>query len=349
MSRVESLEHSDQYTVGWIAALPIERSAAVAMLDAKHGPPEDFHQKHGDSNSYTWGSIGKHNVVIALLPTGVYGTTSAATTAASLASSFPRIRIGLLVGIGGAIATPEATNGHDIRLGDVAISLPNGISGGVIQYDLGKATSTGQKHQAVGWQRKGVLNRPPDVLLKALAALQSDHMMRDTDVPEILSKALQRYPKMLSSQPGFKHQGFENDRLFPAAYDHVGGPDCSACIADAEVPRTKRSTDYPEFHYGTILSGNTLVKSAAARDSIVKDVGGDENCICFEMEAAGLMDNFPCLVIRGICDYADSHKNDRWQQYAAATAAAYAKELLQYVHSQDLQGVSTLEDVLGNS
>jgi nucleoside phosphorylase len=49
------------------------------------------------------------------------------------------------------------------------------------------------------------------------------------------------------------------------------------------------------------------------------------------MEAAGLMDDFPCLVIRGICDYADSHKKKRWQPYAAATAAAYAKELLNVI------------------
>ncbi|KAL3444390.1 hypothetical protein BJX65DRAFT_310973 [Aspergillus insuetus] len=46
------------------------------------------------------------------------------------------------------------------------------------------------------------------------------------------------------------------------------------------------------------------------------------------MEAAGLMNTYPCLVIRGICDYADSHKNKAWQGYAAATAAAFAKELL---------------------
>jgi hypothetical protein len=49
------------------------------------------------------------------------------------------------------------------------------------------------------------------------------------------------------------------------------------------------------------------------------------------MEAAGLMDDFPCLVVRGICDYADSHKNKLWQGYAAAMAAAYAKELLSVI------------------
>jgi superfamily II DNA or RNA helicase len=49
------------------------------------------------------------------------------------------------------------------------------------------------------------------------------------------------------------------------------------------------------------------------------------------MEAAGLMDQLPCLVVRGICDYCDSHKSKEWQGYAALTAAAYAKTLLQVV------------------
>jgi nucleoside phosphorylase len=49
------------------------------------------------------------------------------------------------------------------------------------------------------------------------------------------------------------------------------------------------------------------------------------------MEAAGLMNTFPCLVIRGICDYSDSHKNKEWQGYAAMVAAAYAKDLLQRI------------------
>lgn len=77
------------------------------------------------------------------------------------------------------------------------------------------------------------------------------------------------------------------------------------------------------------------MKDAIQRDELAKATG--EECICFEMEAAGIMNTFPCLVIRGICDYADSHKNDRWQGYAAATAAAYAKELLEVIPCVDLQ------------
>jgi hypothetical protein len=63
------------------------------------------------------------------------------------------------------------------------------------------------------------------------------------------------------------------------------------------------------------------------------------------MEAAGLMDDFPCLMVRGICDYADSHKNKYWQPYAAATAAAYAKELLHIISGGLLVGAQQVEEM----
>src|SRR5947207_9006353 len=121
------LESRDLYTVGWLAALPLERAAATAMLDEKHEKPLNFVQPHADMNSYTWGRIGEHNVVIASLATGIYGTTSAAVTALPMLSSFPQIRIGLLVGIGAGITRPE--QGRDIRLGDIVVSQPHGRSG----------------------------------------------------------------------------------------------------------------------------------------------------------------------------------------------------------------------------
>ncbi|KAK4922629.1 hypothetical protein LTR66_016587, partial [Elasticomyces elasticus] len=158
---------------------------------------------------------------------------------------------------------------------------------------------------------------------------------------------LEKNPKMgkrSKQSPGYTHQGFDNDRLFQASCDHVPGADCWNCDTADQVQRDTRETTDPDIHYGTIASGNTLVKDAATRDRIVADVG--EDCICFEMEAAGLMNHFPCLVIRGICDYADSHKNDRWQRYASATAAAYTKELLAYVPAAEVQETKRALEVL---
>lgn len=145
-------------------------------------------------------------------------------------------------------------------------------------------------------------------------------------------------------EPGYIHQGFENDRLFLSAYGHADGRTCDKCDPCEEIKRDRRDTIDPEIHYGVIASGNTLVKDARTRDKIAESAG--KECICVEMEAAGLMDRFPCLVIRGICDYADSHKNDRWQRYAAATAAAYAKELLEYVPTQQLQNTPRAVDMI---
>ena len=106
----------EDYTIGWISALTVKLAAAQALLDEEHDelPPEP-----NDTNSYTLGRIGKHNVVIACLPAGLHGLSSAASVARDLLRSFPNVRFGLLVGIGGGV--PSA---GDVRLGDVVVSQP---------------------------------------------------------------------------------------------------------------------------------------------------------------------------------------------------------------------------------
>ncbi|OAA45089.1 Pfs, NACHT and Ankyrin domain protein [Beauveria brongniartii RCEF 3172] len=339
MASRKALDSPDAYVVAWIAALPIERASAEAMLDEEHAVPTGFTRHQTDVNVYTWGRIGEHNIVIASLPAGTYGTTSAATTASSLLASLPSIRVGLLVGIGRGIARPDED--HDIRLGDVVVSQPDGATGGVCQYDLIKAKS-GDIRELTGF-----LGRPPTVLLHALASIQAEHERKDSKIPFFLQEMLKKNPKMgrkSKKNPGYCHQGFQNDRFFKSPSSHIPGPDCRGCDAADEVHREPRDTTDPDIHYGIIASGNTLIKDAAARERILTDVGKD--CICFEMEAAGLMNHFPCLVIRGICDYADSHENDQWRRYASATAAAYAKELLAYVPAAHVQETKKALEVL---
>jgi nucleoside phosphorylase len=103
------------YTVGWICAVHTEYVAAQAFLDKEHGRPEE--RSPNDNNDYTLGEIGGHNVVIAVLPDGEYGISSAASVARDMLHSFPNIRIGLMVGIGGGAPSQK----HDIRLGDVVV------------------------------------------------------------------------------------------------------------------------------------------------------------------------------------------------------------------------------------
>lgn len=301
-------KHGD-YTVGWICALPLEMAAAQAMLDEIH---DDLRTDPKDHNAYTFGKIGRHNIVIACLPFGVYGATSAVAVASQMQSSFPSIQFGLMVGIGGGV--PSSIN--DIRLGDIVVSKPMRNSGGAVQYDYGKAVREGCI------ERTGALNKPPQALLTAVSKLDANHRMKGSRVPSFLANMIEKFAHMM---PNFTHQGQQRDRLFEAQYDHVESEDtCDRCDTSKSVDRPPRDDIDPRIHYGLIASGNQVMRDGSTRDRLAQEL----NAICFEMEAAGLMDNFPCLVIRGISDYADSHKNKQWQEYAAATAAAYAKEIL---------------------
>jgi nucleoside phosphorylase len=294
------------YTVGWVCALPVELAAAVEMLDEEH---EDLPQDSNDSNLYTFGRARDHNVVIACLPAGQIGINSAAAVAMQMKLRFTSIRFGLLVGIGGGV--PSA--GSDIRLGDVVISQPYAQHGGVVQYDLGKTGVGGHV------TRTGSLNTPPTVLLNALSKLRSNHYRGRSSLPAYLS--------VFDRLPGFSRKMAGPDILFKPTYNHTQGATCQECGGEGLVERAPRGPEVV-IHYGTIASGNQVMKDGITRDQLSSELGG---VLCFEMEAAGLMNNFPCLVIRGICDYADSHKNKGWQPYAAATAATCAKELLSVI------------------
>lgn len=310
--------HSEIYSVGWICALPTEAAAAKAMFDEAH---DEAPRPSCDQNAYSFGCIGKHNVVVACLPAGVTGPTSAAGVAKQLCNSFPSIKIGLMVGVGGGI--PSET--RDIRLGDVVVSQPSDNFGGVVQYDLGKTVENGK------FERTGQLNRPPDVLLTAMADLTAEHMLRGHNIDKYVSEAINKYPNMGRI---WSYPGSQDDNLFRVQYDHEDKDDnrCMKCDSHQLLTRNNRNQDTPVIHYGLVASGNRVIRHGQTRNQIVEDLGA----ICFDMEAAGLMNNFSCLVIRGICDYADSHKNKRWQPYAAAVATAYAKELLNTIPVQEV-------------
>lgn len=314
----------EEYTVGWVCALPVEVAAAQEMLDEEHDtPPYDAH----DTNLYTCGRVGEHNVVIACLPEGQTGNTSAAAVAVRMNSTFSSTRFGLMVGVGGGVPCEKA----DVRLGDVVVSKPHKTHGGVVQYDLCKATAS-------GFERTGALNAPPTVLLNAVANVRARQMRGRGRLLEYLSK--------LDNLPDFCREAAGLDTLFKAEHEHVGrGPTCGKCSTEYAVAREARRQEIV-VHYGTIASGNKVFRNAAERDRVSAELGG---VLCFEMEAAGLMNNFPCLVIRGISDYADSHKNDKWQAHAAGTATAYAKELLSVIPAAEVVNTRRAEDVMNGA
>ncbi|KAF4452098.1 hypothetical protein F53441_5031 [Fusarium austroafricanum] len=289
----------DLYTVAWICALPKEKATALAMLDDVH---ETLPRETNDTNYYAFGSIRHHNIVIACLPMNQYGTNNAVNVLTNLVRTFPSIHLSLMVGIGGGFPL----EGFDIRLGDVVVGVK------VVQHDLGKIVGVGQmKHTAIPKSLHPLLGT-------AISSLQATHQQAGSRIPVILEERFKENPQY--SRPTTV------DRLFSSAYRHSPrASDCDECDPSELVQRSERDTTDPVIHYGTIASGNQVMRDSTVRDTIAQEL----EAICFEMEAAGLMDICPCLTIRGICDYSDSHKSKEWQEYAAATAAAYTREFLE--------------------
>lgn len=304
---------NNDYTVGWICAIAVEHVAACAFLDEEHAGPDSITDH--DNNTYTLGRIGNHNVVIAALPDGEYGTASAATVARDMLHSFPSVRIGLMVGVGGGAPTAK----NDIRLGDVVVSTPQGGRGGVLQYDFGKTI------QDQEFRETGFLDQPPAILRTAAGALKTQYTLNGHHLDRKVQAVLEKRRRLIRT---YSRPDTTSDQLYRADVLHQGdGASCSEnCGNHGIIRRLKRNLDedYLAIHYGLIASANQLMKDAQLRDKLATNKG----VLCFEMEAGGLMNHFPCLVIRGICDYSDTHKNNDWQGYAAMVAAAYAKDIL---------------------
>lgn len=327
---------SRKYTVGWICAIKTELVAAKAFFDEEHEQLDKTDDN--DNNIYALGRVGKHNVVVASLPKWEYGLVTAATVARDMLRSFPNVRFGLMVGIAGGAPSKD----HDIRLGDVVVSGRDAGTGGVLQYDYGKTI------QNQAFEQTGFLNQPPQLLLAAMASLEADYDMKGHQLNEAIEGALKRFPKMRKK---YSRPSVESDRLYQSHFVHPASSsgECSqVCSNDPNylVQRTERdeNEDDPVIHYGVIASANQLMKNAKIRDKMAAKRG----VLCFEMEAAGLMNHFPCLVIRGICDYSDTHKNTEWQGFAAMMAAGYAKDLLRQIPPGRVEAERPIQDLLSS-
>ncbi|KAG6979501.1 hypothetical protein FocnCong_v010031 [Fusarium oxysporum f. sp. conglutinans] len=304
------------FEIAIICALTLEADAIEALFD--HHWEDDglpFDKEPGDPNAYSIGVIGRFNVVLAYMP-GM-GKVNAATVAANCGKSFPSIKLALVVGICGIVPFGPAKD--ESILGDVI------ISNGVIQYDFGR-------RRPEDFIRKDtlldVLGRPNLEIRGVLAKLKAlRYRRRLTAKIEAYLKILQQDQDLCAEYPGTTE-----DRLFEASYRHADDQrSCEQVGCNGElVSRSRLSTIdvplRPAIHFGLIASGDTVMQSGEDRDRLAST----EDVIAFEMEGAGVWDSFPCIIIKGGCDYADSHKSKVWQRYAAATAAACAKAFLDF-------------------
>ncbi|KAJ3575217.1 hypothetical protein NPX13_g4106 [Xylaria arbuscula] len=305
-------ESRDDFRIAVFSALTLEANAVKALFDNPGDDSGRYGKAPGDFNTYTIGVLGGRNIVLVHLPRA--GKSAAATAAANCRASFPNIKRALVVGICGVVSTDM--EGLEIVLGDVI------ISDNVIEHDLGR--------QIPGeFVRKNTL---AESLPRSSAEISSflAKLKCDEDKQKLL-RDMNMYLNLPRSKlnPLVPYPGVHNDRLFDASYpcSNQGKPrDNCGCPDSKLVPRVRlRQPPQPEVHFGLVASGDTVMKSEVDRDRIAQK----EDAIAFEMESAGIWEQFPSVVvIKGACDYADSHKTKLWQPYAAATAAACLKAFL---------------------
>lgn len=314
------LECTD-YHVAWISPLAdVELTAARLMLDKEHDTPH--FNTHYDENTYICGELNGHTVVIATFALGENGNLNAGRLTGSMFKTFPNIRMAVLVGIGGGIPQPDISEDplENIHLGDVIVGWPGDGKPACVYHERGRSKVNGQQ------EILGTIQDPDYRLTNALGILMSDHEMGKTKFCDQLAR-LQHVDKFARK---FAHPGLEHDRLFKAAYAHRGeyGSNCVECDLGEIVQRPQRTEEHKKdlvFHRGRIATGNSVIRDGVLRDQIRAKCDG---ALCIEMEAAGVDVNRRCLVIRGISNYADSHKSDLWRYHAAGNAAAFTRELL---------------------
>ncbi|KAL9093551.1 MAG: hypothetical protein Q9165_003946 [Trypethelium subeluteriae] len=343
--------HRGDFDIAIICALPIEADAVLGVFDEfweKEG--ESYGKAANDSNTYTTGRIGKHNVVLAHMP-GM-GKSASASVAANFCSSFESIRLGLVVGICGG-APVGITKNEEMILGDVVVST------GVVQFDFGRQYSDRVIRKDTLEDELGRQNMEIRGFLRKMGGLHGRKQLKDNSfihLTELCSK---------NDFDAWGYPGASKDILYPSTYRHIhqqpeacrtcaSNSSCQAaressceelnCDASKQIPRVRLQKieqraltaktgiiHGPEIYFGKVASGDLVIKSEIHRDEIARR----EKVIAFEMEGAGAWDHFPTVVIKGVCDYADSHKNKEWQGYAAATAAATMKAFLKEWRGMD--------------
>ncbi|RFU77282.1 hypothetical protein TARUN_4958 [Trichoderma arundinaceum] len=342
------------FQIALICALRVEFDAVEALFDDYYEKDFSYSKAPGDPNAYTTGRIGDHDVVLAFMP-GM-GKVNSASVAAGFRASFPGIKLGLVVGICGGV--PSGTDEEEeVLLGDVIISTA------LVQFDFGRQYLNKAVRRDTLQDNLGRPNAEIRAFLAKLSGSRGRRMLRDKTssyVEELCGKVDFRsssYPGAYNDKlyrPAYRHK--HQDPRACSICANCQGPYDEVCDAALEssceelycqdnelIPRVRiekakdpspygyssadeelREARKPVIHFGVIVSGDSVMKSGHHRDEIAKR----EKAIAFEMEGAGVWDSFPTVVIKSVCDYADSHKNKRWQRYAAATAAACMKAFL---------------------
>ncbi|KAL4739890.1 hypothetical protein BDV11DRAFT_169664 [Aspergillus similis] len=265
-----------------------------------------------DPNLYTLGRIGVYDTVLVHIPGA--GKVIAANATAHIKLSYPKIELAFLIGACQGvpfIADCQSERGRtDIYLGDVIIGT------GVVQYDLGK-------HKPRGLVRKDTfeanLGRPSQEIRSLLSKIMA---WKDE-----LRYRQRKYLATIQESVEAPCPGANRDILYSQDYKHaLKICQCTSgqCTHEPLVARRREFAASPVVHFGLLASGDRHMTSSKLRDNIARR----EGVLGFETEGAGVWDNLPCILVKGVVDYADGHESKDWQCFAAANAAACMRAIL---------------------
>ncbi|KAL7794257.1 nucleoside phosphorylase domain-containing protein [Trichoderma ceciliae] len=308
----------DEYEIAIVCALALEYDGVSLLFDQFRDQDGDSYGRAvGDLNTYTTGRIGKFNVVLALL--AHTGKANAASAVAGMRSSYACLRLVLLVGICGGV--PQLGQ-DEILLGDVVISKS------VVQYDFHK-------------------QYPDDIVRKNTF---EDNLSKPLGLERLHERTAYFLRQLQQARQSYNYPGTAEDKLLDSTYRHKHRAS-RTCVCrksgqlELEHDLTKKrelenakdsKAQEPAIHFGAIASGDTVMKSDAHRDEISRE----ENVIAFETEGAGAWEEMPCIIVKGVCNYADCHKSDKWMRFAAATSASAAKAVLERYCKTDKPSVA---------
>lgn len=345
------------FEIAIVCTKDLEYNAVCLVLDGFWDDDGDpFGRAQGDLNTYTTGYMEGFNIVITLLCNS--GKATAAGTAASLRSSYPCVKLLLLTGTCDGV--PNAS-GKELLLGDVVISDT------VIQYDLGRRYTDGFREKDTLEDRLG---RPDKNVRNLITVLNTDMgLQRLEDKVSNYLRKIQNRESEDRHQKGYEatcqYPGSINDVLFESDYchKHYGSPQCicddynepgdpvcgksrktpceqTGCDKDRMLPRIRlehkkkleddgdvESAQQPAIFIGRFGSGDTSFSAGIDRDRIAQK----HNIIAFETEGAGVWDELPCIIVKGVSTYGDGHEmgdSEAWKTFSAATAACAARGLI---------------------
>ena len=346
MSNASSRPELSRFEIVVVCAKRIEYDAVESLFDIDWEEDNQYPRRQDDDNEYSMGKIGEHNVVLAFMRS--MGKVEAANTVTQVKNTFSGIKLCLVVGICGAVPRipGEKKDKTEIILGDVIISI------GVVEYTFGRQYSDKLRKKDDIESTLGRMNRQIGSFVQKLQTFRSTESLR-TRLESNMSAILKK-----EQFKSLQYPGAHEDRLYKTDYRHKHQNPEAACVTCRgctgrydEVCETALKASCPELgcnvselelrdrlkgpvgsaavplhliHFGRVASGDVIMKSSHHRD----ETAAEWNVIAFEMEGAGVWDTFPTLVVKGVSDYADSHKDDIWQQYAAARAAACMKAIL---------------------